>query len=74
MMVQALKNLPQQQQLLICAATNLLGGQKQEPAGSTANLPNTCGPSGLSRKASLQRLSWAISAFCTTARARLTLV
>lgn len=65
MMVQALKNLPQQQQLLICAATKLLGGQKQEPTGSSANLPTTSGLSGLPRKASLRHPSWPIIAFCT---------
>ena len=53
-MVQAVKNLPQQQQLLICAATKLLGGHKQEPATSAANQPTTSGLSGLPRKASLQ--------------------
>lgn len=53
-MVQALKKLPQQQQLLICAATNLLGGHKQEPNLSLANQPTTSGLSGLPRKASFR--------------------
>ena len=51
-MVQALKNLPQQQQLLICAATKLLGGHKQEPGSSAANQPTSSALSGLPRKAS----------------------
>ena len=53
-MVQAVKNLPGQQQLLICAATKLLGGHKQEPANSAANHPTTSGLSGLPRKASFE--------------------
>ena len=49
MMVQAVKNLPQQQQLLICAATKLLGGQDQS-AATTANQAAKSGLSALPRK------------------------
>lgn len=72
-MVQAVRNLPQQQQLLICAATKLLGGHKQEPATSAANQPTTSGLSGLprkvkpqgSRRAQLPLLSCLVHCYCS---------
>ena len=37
-MIQAVKNLPHQQQLLICAATKLLGvGSQDQPMGNAAS-------------------------------------
>ena len=54
MMVQAIKNLPQQQQLLMCAATKLMGVRPQEqPALSALEQSPKVSKSPFAKKVSL---------------------